>query len=90
MKTIKEILLLGPPDQIHESAKTLIREWSDDLTSKEILKTLNFMIYFGAGSEFVVNALSIMYVNVCEYEETALELLKKFQIILIEEPTLLI
>lgn len=44
-----------------EGVKDIIRRWAYVPTPENILEALDFVIHYGAGSEFIVNVLTTLY-----------------------------
>jgi hypothetical protein len=61
MTSIKEMFLKAPDGHLADNIKDTVKEWSDEPKAVEILKTLDYAIYFGAGSSFVVTTLKILF-----------------------------
>lgn len=60
-ETNRELWLSAPDDQLADSLKWIVKEWSDDTKAKDLLKLLDYCAYFGGGSQFVMNVLNIEY-----------------------------
>ncbi len=76
-KTIKEVFLEAPEEQIDKSVFPLIELWDDDPTAIQILRVLDQIVYTGAASEFVVTALDMMLQRAIVNEGQSLDELVK-------------
>ncbi len=60
-KSIKEILLEAPDEQLDSCLFHIIREWDDEPKAIQILEVLDRVIYASLGSGFTVIVLQTLY-----------------------------
>ena len=67
---MRDLLLLGPDGQIAEFVKDTVREWSDQPTALQILKSLDAGVHGGGVSEFTLGVLDTLLVLAIKQENT--------------------
>ena len=60
-KSIKELLLEAPDEQLDSCLFHIIREWDDEPKAIQILEVLDKVIYASLGSGFTVVLLQVLY-----------------------------
>jgi hypothetical protein len=71
---LKQLFLNAPESQLDPSLRPLIEKWTDPCaTSLEVLEVLDQVVHCGAGSGFVVMALTTMYDGLVAEEGTTHE-----------------
>jgi DNA-binding transcriptional ArsR family regulator len=67
------LLLEAPEGALDSSVKPLIEKWDEEPTSIQILEVLDQIVRYSLGSDFVVQALDIMWKRAMEREGITIE-----------------
>lgn len=71
---MKSQLLKASENEISDVLKETIREWDEEVTFLQILKTLDFGVHSGSCSSFVVKVLELLLDSAIKKENTTYDL----------------
>lgn len=71
---MKSQLLKAPENEISDIVKETIKEWDEEATSLQILKTLDFGVFSGGCSGFVIKVLELLLDSAIKKENTTYDL----------------
>jgi hypothetical protein len=72
----KELWLTAPDGQFADDLKWIIKEWSDEPTSAQLLKALDWAAYCGGASTFAMQCLNVELDMALKNEGTTMEQLE--------------
>lgn len=75
LKEFRLLFLSAPNDQIDDTLKERIREWSDTPKAIEILQVLDYASMYSLGSDFAISVMDVAFKLAMEHEQVDIQIL---------------
>lgn len=75
LKEFKLLFLSAPNDQIDDTLKERIREWSDIPKAIEVLQVLDYASMYSLGTDFAISVMDVAFKLAMEHEQVDIQTL---------------
>lgn len=75
LKEFRLLFLSASNDQIDDTLKERIREWSDTPKAIEILQVLDYASMYSLGSDFAISVMDVAFKLAMEHEQVDIQIL---------------